>query len=653
MSRAAAAIATVCIIITAFSTTANAGTEGKNGPMVSLDRPFDWSGFYIGGNVGGMLTDYDFGHFDTDVDVTQQFFGTVLGTQIFNFTPEPGVTTFEIPHRHETTDGSAIGGGQIGYQRQFGHFVVGVEGDFDRASIMATSSFKGTTTTSVIDDDFDGGDIEIIGDSEFASKRKAETNWTASARGKVGFAQGPLMFYGTGGVAWANVTTWSNDRLRTNFFADIDSFDVPVPAGGGGGGGGGEAGNEFMGAITSQNISRDEETRVGWTAGGGIEWGISQAYTIALEYRHTDFGSETLNFNSHNGPIFPGSTSVDMVSDQVTLRCNVLLSHLFGHQDDVGTTVADSSAASAKDKNVAMMPAEEPFVWSGVYIGGNVGADWTHYDFGGIHQEVDLDQQFEERQGTRNVRLDVPDVPAPPVFGFAAFNFGSGSSSSSGGGSGSGLHDDSGSDVSMLGGGQLGYQYQFGHFVVGVEGDFGGVSSNQSINLSDSAVTLDQTELSFPRYSVTNVDVMRTVEQTWRASARAKLGYAGGPNGRLLLYVTGGAAWTNVKLTADDRASTEFFGTGPFDVFSLGFDNSRNVSEDNDVQLGWTAGGGAEWAFTRFASAGLEYRHNGFGDHTYSFDRHNTAIYPGSTNVDLDSDQLTFRVNILLGRLKP
>jgi opacity protein-like surface antigen len=76
----------------------------------------------------------------------------------------------------------------------------------------------------------------------------------------------------------------------------------------------------------------------------------------------------------------------------------------------------------------------------------------------------------------------------------------------------------------------------------------------------------------------------------------------------------------------------------------------KNSSKDEDVVMGWTAGGGVEWAFTKIASMALEYRHNWYGDDTYSFDAHHGPIYPGSTRVNLDSDQVTFRVNLLLGR---
>src|SRR3954470_4835791 len=111
--------------------------------------PFDWTGFYIGMNIGGTLNNYDFrghnqfngsgGRFE-DVDVSQQFFGRLetIGPAAFQAMgasngpnapvfSEDGLLTFFVPN-HGERDGAVMGGAQIGYQHQFGRFVLGVEG---------------------------------------------------------------------------------------------------------------------------------------------------------------------------------------------------------------------------------------------------------------------------------------------------------------------------------------------------------------------------------------------------------------------------------------------------------------------------------------------------------------------------------------------
>src|SRR5262249_50902122 len=63
--------------------------------------PFSWTGFYIGGNIGGAWAHRD---------VTDTRFGLDFG---------------------RSSDGVFIGGGQVGYNYQTGNFMFGVEWDID------------------------------------------------------------------------------------------------------------------------------------------------------------------------------------------------------------------------------------------------------------------------------------------------------------------------------------------------------------------------------------------------------------------------------------------------------------------------------------------------------------------------------------------
>src|ERR1700757_2629298 len=74
-------------------------------PPVYAPPPFSWTGFYLGGNIGGAWARRDV----TDA---------VLGV---NFNPG-------------NNNGVFIGGGQLGYNWQVGYAVVGIEADFDGAA---------------------------------------------------------------------------------------------------------------------------------------------------------------------------------------------------------------------------------------------------------------------------------------------------------------------------------------------------------------------------------------------------------------------------------------------------------------------------------------------------------------------------------------
>jgi outer membrane immunogenic protein len=155
-----------------------------------------------------------------------------------------------------------------------------------------------------------------------------------------------------------------------------------------------------------------------------------------------------------------------------------------------------------------------------------------------------------------------------------------------------------GSDLDgFVGGGQIGYNWQTGPLVIGLEGDFQG--SGQSDSASGvvaglGTVTVDQ-------------------DIRWLGTLRGRLGYASGP---WLLYVTGGGAWLNYKLTV----------------------SAGGASVDDDTSKGgWTIGGGVEWMFVPKWSAKLEYLYVDTGD---------TNVTLGGVNFDGRAKDNLVRVGI-------
>jgi outer membrane immunogenic protein len=123
----------------------------------------------------------------------------------------------------------------------------------------------------------------------------------------------------------------------------------------------------------------------------------------------------------------------------------------------------------------------------------------------------------------------------------------------------------------IVGGGQLGYNWQAGSFVFGIEGDIQG--SGEDTSDTAAGVTFDQ-------------------RIPFIATARGRIGYVAGP---VLIYFTGGGAWQNYHLTVSVPGSS--------------------VSDD-DTKFGWTIGGGVEWMFAQNWSAKVEYLRIDTGDTT-------------------------------------
>ena len=315
ISKLPLAGALFCAIAVMVAASANAGPEkwaskDKN-VAVAQEEPFNWTGLYIGAHVGGTWSQYDLGPFDTDVDVFEQLIG-------FQRIPTgPGdIISYSTPGIDAGSSDSVIGGGQMGYNFQFGHFVVGIEGDFSALNTGRTAVFRDANTSF-----FFLGSTSAF--TQLTTQRDVETNWMGSGRGRLGYAQGPVLLYVTGGVAFAEVGVNEYDRAATTFFVpgQAPPFGEGIPP------------NSVIASFSRSRLrEHDDSVQIGWTGGGGIEWAPHNNWSIAMEYRHSEFGDENYRFVSNRGPIFPlTSTRAELSNDQVTIRVNLLLGHVMSH----------------------------------------------------------------------------------------------------------------------------------------------------------------------------------------------------------------------------------------------------------------------------------------------------------------------------------
>jgi len=214
------------------------------------------------------------------------------------------------------------------------------------------------------------------------------------------------------------------------------------------------------------------------------------------------------------------------------------------------------------------------FSWTGFYIGGNLGAKWANFD----------------------------ETLSGPVNSIV-FSRGE-------------------SNTEFLGGGQIGYLWQTGQFVFGIEADV------DSTRLGDS-VTVDRAVSPFA------VGDTLPVRNTWQSSVRGRLGWA---FDRTLLYVTGGGAWGNLKTT------------GTF--VPVGALPGLTVSRDK-TGFGWTVGGGVDYMLAGGWSLGAEYRFTRFDrDNDFALGAlaiSTTATTPISATTHLDTQEVTARISYHFG----
>lgn len=146
-----------------------------------------------------------------------------------------------------------------------------------------------------------------------------------------------------------------------------------------------------------------------------------------------------------------------------------------------------------------------------------------------------------------------------------------------------------------------GYNYQVGQLVLGVEGDFTGWTIGKV------------------RYTAVTGDFL-TAQSKWGGSIRGRLGYAAD---RALLYVTGGAAF------ASNQTSI------PLTGISIGGDDTR---------IGWTVGGGLDYAFTNNWFTGVEYRYSQFESKTFVYPIPILNLGLVGFKQELSSNQVTARI---------
>jgi len=180
-------------------------------------------------------------------------------------------------------------------------------------------------------------------------------------------------------------------------------------------------------------------------------------------------------------------------------------------------------------------PAPAPYNWTGAYVGVNFG--------GAFNREA------------------------------ATTPFGSGSTDPSG----------------VLGGAQIGYNYQFSSWLLGIEAEFDGTVAQGTTNFIGPSTAGPGTGTALAVFG----------DHNWYTTLSGRLGYVMGP---VLVFAKGGGAWMN----ADYK----------LDVTNSGVTATSSIT---NTRSGWNAGVGLEYLLFQRWSAKLEYDYLNFGTSTLSF----------------------------------
>ena len=231
-------------------------------PIMAPVEVYNWTGFYVGGNVG-----YSWGRETTDIvgaatTTTRTRDFRTAGPTLIADTTVTGAPVAFAGTGSTKVDG-IIGGGQIGYNWQFSpSWVFGLEAD------IQGSGEKGDFAVCV-----GAVGCTVVGTANY------KLNWFGTVRGRLGvLASDRVLLYVTGGLAYG--------EIESNYSLGFVGF--PAVAFG------------------------TKQTKAGFTVGGGIEGALGGNWTAKAEYLYVDlgsFGGGTGAFASATSDNFPNTPS--------------------------------------------------------------------------------------------------------------------------------------------------------------------------------------------------------------------------------------------------------------------------------------------------------------------------------------------------------
>jgi outer membrane immunogenic protein len=375
------------------------------------------------------------------------FGGGVLDADVLVSSPALGPVATRTSNRAS----GFFAGGQAGYNYQFANgFVLGLETDLQWSDIRA--SHQATTGASTL---FALGYVDI----------RNKLNWFGTTRARLGYSFGRLLPYVTGGVAYGEAEA---------------------------------SGTRFTGGALFSGSAA--ETKVGWTAGAGVDYALSDSLFVRAEYLYLQLPSVggpsiallPAPFPALTGAFSTGSFGAHVVRTGLNMKFGGLNGLFTGGVLDLLT------AAPTLD-------------WSGFYGGVNGG-------YGG--GSVDAVTTFAQPS------LIIPGVAAIP--GLATTTQ---TTNRTGG---------------FIAGGQAGYNYQLTrHIVLGVETD-GQWSDVKAWHQETTAGVL----------GLIFTDTKNAMN--WFGTTRLRAGWASGDS---LLYLSGGVAYGEVGASGTQFSGGLFAGS--------------------------------------------------------------------------------------------
>ena len=255
----------------------------------------------------------------------------------------------------------------------------------------------------------------------------------------------------------------------------------------------------------------------------------------------------------------------------------------------VGAVAAQAADLPTRKEAPAPVFVPPPFTWTGFYVGVNAGGIWP--------------------SGGRSASI-LDTTAATAAFVDAGFPGGLGSQS-----------------AGFIGGGQAGYNWQTGAFVLGVETDFDGSTLSKSFN-NVGTPFVGAGGLTGDFLTVNGKNSL-----TWLGTTRGRVGFVATPDNRLMIYGTGGVAYGggNSQFSVFDATTGSIFSGNP-----------------SSTRVGWVIGGGVEYAITNNITIKGEYLYADLGSSKFNNIANTASPFFTGTTVSgkIDWNASIFRAGV-------
>jgi outer membrane immunogenic protein len=205
-------------------------------PISPASAPYNWTGFYVGGHLGGGISR--------------------------NQWSDPLASPSDQGSHNAT---GVLGGMQAGYNWQMGQLVLGVEGQYSFADLKG--DHENAFTLGITSD---GVAALLTGASRYSTK----ISGIATIAGRVGFVSDAIdrtLFFAKGGAAYARGQFGQQSSFAEIICApDCNALGITASLGG-------------------------DANHWGWMVGAGLEYGLTQNWSAKIEYNYLDFGTKTVS----------------------------------------------------------------------------------------------------------------------------------------------------------------------------------------------------------------------------------------------------------------------------------------------------------------------------------------------------------------------